>query len=71
MVLGRGCLTVCNGLCSSLSCIPDWYNRTVGTVGTGFVPGLIAVAVIAAVVVYIIKKQEKKFEAEYALKKKV
>ena len=43
---------------------------TAGTVGTGFIPGLIAVAVIAAVVVYIIKKQEKKFEAEYALKKK-
>ena len=43
---------------------------TEGTVGTGFVPGLIAVAAIAAVVVYLIKKQEKKFEAEYALKKK-
>ena len=43
---------------------------TAGIVGTGFIPGLIAVAVIAAVVVYIIKKQEKKFEAEYALKKK-
>ena len=43
---------------------------TEGTVGTGFVPGLIAVAAIVAVMVYIIKKQEKKFEAEYALKKK-
>lgn len=43
---------------------------TEGTVGTGFVPGLIAVAAIAAVVVYIIKKQEKKFDAEYVLKAK-
>lgn len=43
---------------------------TEGTVGTGFVPGLIAVAAIAAVVIYIIKKQEKKFETEYALKGK-
>ena len=43
---------------------------TEGTVGTGFVPGLIAVAVIAALVLYIMKKQEKKFEAEYALKGK-
>ena len=43
---------------------------TEGTVGSGFVPGLIVVAAIAAVVVYIIKKQEKKFEAEYALKAK-
>ena len=43
---------------------------TEGTVGTGFVPGLIVVVAIVAVIVYIIKKQEKKFEAEYALKKK-
>ena len=43
---------------------------TAGTVGAGFVPGLAAVAAIVAVVVYIIKKQEKKFEAEYALKAK-
>ena len=43
---------------------------TEGTVGTGFVPGFLAVAAIVAVVVYIIKKQEKKFEAEKALKQK-
>ena len=43
---------------------------TAGTVGNGFVPGMIAVAAITAVVVYIIKKQEKKFEAEHALKSK-
>ena len=43
---------------------------TEGAIGTGFVPGLIVVVAIVAVVVYIIKKQEKKFEAEYALKKK-
>ena len=33
---------------------------TAGMVGTGFVPGLIAVAVIVAIVVYISKKQEKR-----------
>ncbi len=43
---------------------------TEGSVGTGFVPGLMVVVAIAAVIVYIIKKQEKKFEAEYALKGK-
>jgi ferrous iron transport protein B len=32
---------------------------TTGSVGTGFVPGLVAVAAIIAVVVYIIKRQEK------------
>ena len=40
-----------------------------GTVGTGFVPGLVAVAAIVAVIVSIIKKSEKKFEVEYALNK--
>ena len=43
---------------------------TEGTVGTGFVPGFLAVIAIAAVIVYIIKKKEKKFAAEYALKAK-
>ena len=43
---------------------------TEGTVGTGFVPGFLAVIAIAAVIAYIIKKQEKKFAAEYALKAK-
>lgn len=42
---------------------------TEGTVGAGFVPGLIAVLVIVAIVVYIIKKQDQKFVAEYALQK--
>ena len=41
---------------------------TEGKLGSGFVPGLIAVIVIVAVVVAIIKKQEQKFDAEYALK---
>ena len=43
---------------------------TEGTVGTGFVPGFLAVIAIAAVIAYIIKKKEKKFAAEYALKAK-
>ncbi|MEE1032329.1 MAG: ferrous iron transporter B [Ruminococcus sp.] len=42
---------------------------TAGTVGTGFVPGLIVVAAIVAIIVYLIKKADKKFAAEYALKK--
>ncbi len=41
---------------------------TEGKLGSGFVPGLIVVIVIVAVVVAIIKKQEQKFDAEYALK---
>jgi len=43
---------------------------TEGTFGTAFLPGLIAVAAMAAVVVYLIRKNEKKFVEEYNLKKK-
>ncbi len=42
---------------------------TVGTVGEGFVPGLIAVLAIVAVVVYIVLSSKKKMAQEYALKK--
>ncbi len=42
---------------------------TTGAVGAGFVPGLIAVAAMVAVVVVLINKNNKKFRAEYALKK--
>ena len=42
---------------------------TTGGVGAGFVPGLIAVVAIVAVLVYLIKQNEKKIAAEYALKK--
>ena len=42
---------------------------TAGTVGAGFVPGLIAVLAMVAILVYIIKKSENSFEAKYALSK--
>ncbi|MBQ7986338.1 MAG: ferrous iron transporter B [Clostridia bacterium] len=40
---------------------------TEGTVGSGFLPGLIAVAAIIAVVVYLMVNSDKKLKAEYAL----
>ncbi len=43
---------------------------TTGALGAGFVPGLIAVVVMAAIVVFVIKRNEKKFAEEYALKNK-
>ena len=43
---------------------------TTGSVGTGFVPGLIVVAALAAIVIALIKKADAKVDAEYALKKK-
>ncbi len=42
---------------------------TEGKLGAGFVPGLIAVGVIVTIVVLLIRRNEKKFAAEYALKK--
>jgi ferrous iron transport protein B len=42
---------------------------TEGTLGAGFVPGLIAVAVMVGVLVYLINKTNKSLAAEYALKK--
>ncbi len=41
-----------------------------GTFGVGFLPGLIAIAVMAAIVVYLCINSEKKLKAEYALGKK-
>jgi len=40
-----------------------------GSFGAGFIPGLIAVVIMAAVVVYLIRKTNKSLAAEYALKK--
>ena len=44
---------------------------TTGAVGAGFVPGLIAVAVIVAYIISLIKKADRSVEAEYTLKKKI
>ena len=41
---------------------------TTGSVGAGFLPGLIVVAIIVAVVVYLCKNADKKLAEEYALK---
>ena len=40
---------------------------TTGAVGAGFVPGLIAVAVIVGIIVYLCRKSDKQLKAEYAL----
>ena len=42
---------------------------TTGNVGAGFVPGLIAVLVMAGIILALIKNTEKKMKAEKALKK--
>ena len=42
---------------------------TTGSVGAGFLPGLIVVAAIVAVIVTLIKKPNRSLATEYALKK--
>ena len=42
---------------------------TTGGLGKGFVPGLIAVVVMAAIVAGLINRTNKQFKAEYELKK--
>ena len=41
---------------------------TIGSLGSGFVPGLIAVLAMAAIVIYLIRKTDRELDAEYALK---
>ena len=40
---------------------------TTGSLGTGFVPGLIAVAVMVAIVVYLMRRADSNIVREYAL----
>ena len=42
---------------------------TTGSFGAGFLPGLIAVAAMAAVLIHLIRKTDKSLKAEYQLKK--
>lgn len=42
---------------------------TAGTLGTGFVPGVIAVTVFVGSIVYLMKKSDKKFKENYSVKK--
>ena len=42
---------------------------TTGGFGNGFIPGLIAVVAMAAIVVVLIQRTNKQFAAEYELKK--
>jgi len=41
---------------------------TTGSMGTGFMPGLIAVAVMVAVIVYLMSNSSRKLKTEYSLK---
>ena len=44
---------------------------TTGSLGTGFLPGLITVAVMSIFVVYLVKRNQKNLEREYSLNKRL
>ena len=44
---------------------------TTGSLGTGFVPGLIIVAAIVAIIISLIRKADSRTDREYALDRKV
>ena len=69
-MFGGICLQLCTGYTIAFLVYQIGTLITTGAVGTGFVPGLIAVAAMIAVLVYLIRNADKKLKAEYALKGK-
>ncbi|MCR5703263.1 MAG: ferrous iron transporter B [Eubacterium sp.] len=67
-LLGAICLQLATGFTIGFLVFQVGTLATTGSLGAGFVPGLIAVAVFAAVIVYLIIKANKKLDQEYALK---
>lgn len=70
-LLGAICLQLATGFTVGFVVFQTGTLITTGTVGAGFVPGLIAVAVFAVVIISLIAKTNREFNAEYALKKAV
>ena len=67
-LLGAICLQLATGFTIGFLVFQVGTLATTGSLGAGFVPGLIAVAVFAAVIAYLIIKANKKLDQEYALK---
>lgn len=67
MAVGWNCLTIMYRIYSGVFCIQIGTLVTTGTLGAGFAPGLIAVAVFAAILIVLVQKKEKAFNAEYRL----
>ena len=67
MAVGRNCIAVSYRLYSCIFRISVGTLITTGTLGNGFVPGLIAVAAFAGALLVLIQRNEKAFSAEYRL----
>ena len=66
-LLGGICLQLATGYTVAFLVYQVGTLITTGALGTAFVPGLIAVLVFAAVIVWRIRKSDKEFAAEYSL----
>jgi len=62
---GGVALQLCTGYAVGFVVYQAGTLITSGAVGAGFIPGLIAVVAMVAVLVYLVKKEEKNFAAEY------
>ena len=60
-------LQLCTGYAVAFFVYQIGTFATTGALGSGFVPGLLAVAVFAAILVVLIRRKEKRFSAEYRL----
>ena len=66
-LLGGICLQLATGYTVAFLVYQIGTLITTGSVGTAFVPGLIAVAVFVVIVVSVIRRSDAKFDAEYRL----
>ena len=67
MLLGGICLQLGTGYTVAFLVYQIGTLATTGSLGTGFVPGLIAVIVFALIILWRIRKSDKEFAAEYRL----
>ena len=67
-LLGAICLQLATGFTVGFLVFQIGTIATTGSIGAGFVPGLIAIACFAAVIVYLIVRARKQIDKDYALK---
>ena len=66
-LFGAICLQLATGFTVGFAVFQVGTIATTGSLGAGFIPGLIAVAFFAAVIVYLIVKANRQIDEEYAL----
>ena len=66
-LLGGICLQLATGYTVAFAVYQVGTLVTTGSLGTAFVPGLIAVLVFAAIIIWRIRRSDREFAAEYSL----